>query len=163
MDPYRVPKEPSKVLLEVPPDPPVERILFLSDVAERHRGAETVSDLLSSPAKFLPVLVEGDGMLLLRKDAVRWVKVLDPTRGEWLYLEEREGAQVLRVRCVFSEGDILEGEIWALTPEGERRVSDVVNHQVGFLPLETPEGLYLLNLNRVHTIRLLEENHGGPR
>lgn len=163
MESFRVPKEPAKILLDVPPSPPVERILFLSSTAEHHRGSETVSDLFASPALFLPVLIEGDGMLLLRKDAVRWAKVLDPARDEWLYIEERQGSDLLSVRCEFSERDALEGDVRALCPEGERRVSDVVNHQVGFLPLEAPDGLYLLNLRHVHTIRLREENHGGPR
>lgn len=163
MEPYRIPKDPTRVVVDMPPGEPVERVLYLSTLAENHRGAETVTDLLAAAPKFLPVRVEGDGLHLLRKELIRWVLVEEPERAEWLYLEEREGSPELPIRCEFSEGDSLEGQIRAMTPEGERRVSDVVNLASGFLPLETPGGLYLVNLARVHTIRLLEEEHGGPR
>ena len=163
MESFRIPKDPSKVLLRIPPDEPAERTLFLSTLAEGHRGAETVSDLLLHPAPFLPVLVEGDGMLLVRKEAIRWLKVLDPLRSEWLYLEESEGTEVRRVRLVFPGTETLEGTLRAFAPEGERRASDIFNLQKGFLPLETPEGLYLVNLHHVLTVRLLEDDHGGAR
>ena len=163
MESYRIPKERAKVLLEVAPNPPVEYLLFLSSFAEHHRGSETVSDLLADPALFMPAQAEGDGMIIIRKESVRWIQVLDPAKDEWLYLEEREGTEMLPIRCEFCEGDIMEGTIRALMPEGERRVLDVVNLQRGFLHLESAEGLYLVNLKRVHSFRLLEGTHGSAR
>lgn len=163
MDPFRIPKEPAKILLCVPPDPPEERVFFLSPLAEAHRGSETVSDLLLHPDLFLPVRVEGDGLLLVRKGAIRWVKILDPAKDEWLYLEEREGTETRRVRFVFPEAELLEGIIRAFAPEGERRASDIVNTHKGFLHLETSGGLYLINLHHVLTIRALEDDLGNAR
>jgi hypothetical protein len=161
MDVYRVPKETARVLMDAPPDPPRERLLFLSGTSGRHRGPETVSDLLSTPDLFVPVAEEGDGFVLLRKDAIRWVRVEDPGRVEWLFTELKEGWPRIPIRCEFPEGDALEGEVYAMAPEGERRVTDVVNRQEGFLPLEVGDALYLVNLLRVKTIRTMEESRGG--
>lgn len=161
MEPFRIPKEPAKVLLSIPPDPPEERVLFLSQLTEGHRGSETVSDLLLLPAPFLPVRVEGDGLLLVRKEAVRWVRILDPAKDEWLYLEERVGTESRRVRLVFPDAELLEGTIRAFAPEGERRASDIVNTHKGFLHIETSGGLYLINLHHVITIRALEDDLGN--
>ncbi len=42
-----------------------------------------------------------------------------------------------RILVEFTTGETMEGHIHALTPEGDRRVSDVINLSQGFLHLET--------------------------
>ncbi len=161
METYKIPKERVKVLIWVPPHQPEERCLFLSPFAETHQGAETVSDMLIRPKRFLPVLLEGGGLQLVRKEAIRWLKVNNPERFEWHFIEQRQGAPQARIRCGFREGGSLEGIMYALTPAGEQRVLDVVNLLQGFLPLETSDGFFLLNLSHVCQITILEESHGG--
>lgn len=162
-DAFRIPKEPARVVVWVPPDPPTHRLLYLSTSAEGHLGAETVSDLLGRQKRFLPFLEEGDGATLVRKAALRWIKVQDGPRDEWHYFEQRQGAPRVGVRVEFAHGAPLEGEVFILTPPGEQRLLDVVNLEHGFLHLEAADGLYLVNLDHVTWIGEKGERDGGTR
>lgn len=159
MEVYKIPKEKRTVLIRVPPLPPDEKTLFLSPFAETHQGRETLSDLLQKKEKFLPVLESNNTLLLIRKSSIQWIEVLDPEETEWYYMEMRIGTPRAKILVEFATGDQMEGYIHALTPEGDRRVSDVVNLTEGFLHLESREGLYLINLSKVNTIRILEEEN----
>ncbi len=161
MEHFKVPKDKAVVLVDVPDYPIAERTLFLSSVAENHKGRETVSDLLDKPRPFLPLKEEDGESVLLRKSAIKWIKVLVPQDVEWHYFEGREGASRKRIRCIFAEGEPLEGYVYAVAPEGHRRVSDIVNQEKTFLHVEADEDLYLVNTAHVMFIRILEENNGG--
>ena len=155
-DGFRVPKNPARILLDVPPDPPVERIVYVSDLAERHRGRETVSDVLEATGRFVPVVSEGGEFALISKQGIRWAKILEPERAEWLFLEEKDESPRIEIWCEFHGGGRLEGTIYAMTPEGKQRAQDVVNREMSFLHLDAKDGLYLVNLASVKTIGLLE-------
>jgi len=157
METYRIPKEKRAVLLRVPPAPPEEKTLFLSPFADTHQGRETLHDLLLRKERFLPVLENDDSLLLVQKSSIQWIEVLQPEETEWYYLQMRTGAPKSKILVEFNTGESMEGCIHALTPEGERRVSDVVNLSEGFLHLESREGLYLINLSKVNSVRILEE------
>jgi len=158
---YQVPKDQAKVLLDLPPDPAQEVVLFLSPNAEHHRGQETVSDLFRNTSPFLP-LKAGEGQsLLVRKKAVRSLRIAEPERVEWTYYEVREGAPKRRVRLRFGDRTELEGFIYATTPEGHQRVSDVINLTGPFIHLEAEDGLHLVNLGHVGSIRIVEDPNGG--
>jgi hypothetical protein len=154
---YKVPKEKSLVLVKMPPMPPEWKTVFISSCAETHRGRETVSDLFNTPRKFFPLLDEREGIVLVRRNAIRWVRVEDPERFEWYYYEVRQGAPRSTVRCSFEDGEVLEGTLYAVGPAGEQRVQDVVNRQEGFVQLETGTGLFLVNL--VHITALTVRAH----
>jgi len=160
MDEYKVPKERAKVLLFIPPNPPQECAFYLSPNAENHRGREMVSDILRGTKTFFPILGEWDELILLRKETVRYIKVLEPETIEWLFYEERVGAPAFLIECIFTDDQRIEGRVYATGPEGERRVSDIVNNQEGFLPLEVEDGLYLVNLTHVERVKILENSHG---
>jgi hypothetical protein len=157
METYRVPKEKMTVLLRVPPEPPEEKTLFLSPFADTHQGRETLSDLLLRNERFLPVLEQDSLLLLVQKSRIQWIEVYQPEHAEWYYYQMREGTPKAKILVEFTTGETMEGFIHALTPEGERRVSDIVNRSEGFLHLETREGLYLVNLSKVNTVKILEE------
>jgi len=157
METYRVPKEKMTVLLRVPPEPPEEKAVFLSPFADTHQGRETLTDMLMKKERFLPVLEKDSELLLVQKSAIQWIEVLKPEQAEWYYFEMRQGTAKARILVEFSTGETMEGFIHALTPEGERRVSDIVNLSQGFLHLESREGLYLINLAKVNSIKIIEE------
>ncbi len=161
MEHFKVPKDKAVVLIDVPDYPIAERTVFLSAVAENHKGRETVSDLLDKPRPFLPLQEEDGESVLIRKSAIKWLKVLEPQDVEWHYFEGREGAPRKRIRCIFSEGEPLEGHVYAVAPEGHQRVSDIANQVRAFLHVEADGDLYLVNADHVLFIRILEENNGG--
>lgn len=162
MTSYQVPKDQATVLLNLPPDHVREVVLFLSTSAEHHRGQETVSDLFRNTSPFLPLRTAGGQSLLVRKKAVRYLRISEPERVEWTYYELREGAPKRRIRLCFGDGSILEGFIYAITPTGHQRVSDVINLTGPFIHLEADDGLHLVNLGHVSSIGIVEEPHGGP-
>lgn len=163
MKDYKVPKDMARVILKVPPLEPVDGLVFLSACAETHQGQETFFDLLQRPKDFIPVKSEADPTLLVRKSAIHWAKILEPERVEWLYYQDREGAPVRTIRCRFGDGEELEGAVSIVAPEGRRRVSDFLNQHEGFLHLESPRGLYLVNLAHVVAVSIVEDDHAGPR
>lgn len=158
---YKVPKEKAVVLVKIPPATPEWKTIFISSCAETHRGRETVSDLLNTERKFFPLLDEREGILLLRRSAVRWVRIEKPEEFEWYYYEVRHGAPRFTVRCGFGDGEVLEGTFYAVGPAGEQRVQDVVNRQEMFVHLEMDGGLFLVNLGQVTALSVREEGHGG--
>ncbi len=160
MDPFKVPKEQAKVVLNLPPQPPMEVDIFLSPFAEHHQGQETVSDLIRGGTPFLPILSSGGQSILVRKKAIRSLKLLDPERVEWLYFEARSGSPPRRISLLFGDGAKMEGLIYATTPVGHQRVSDVINLTGPFIHLEAQDGVYLVNLGHVSTIRIVEEIRG---
>ena len=121
---YKVPKEKALVLVKVPPTPPEWKTVFISSCAETHRGQETVSDLFNAPRKFFPLLDEREGIILVRRNAIRWVRIENPEKSEWYYYEVRQGAPRSIVRCSFDDGEVLEGTLYAIGPAGEQRVQD---------------------------------------
>jgi hypothetical protein len=160
---YQVPKEQAKIVLSIPPYDTVEASVFLSPYAEHHRGQETVADLFRGSAPFLPIHDAAGHAVLLRKKGVRWIRVLDAERVEWVYFELKVGAPKTKVRLEFEDASSIVGEIFATTPEGHQRVSDVVNLTGPFLHVEAEEGVYIVNLGHVSAIRIVEETLGHTR
>ena len=158
---YKVPKDRVLVLVKVPPTPPEWKTVFISSCAETHRGRETVSDLFNTPRKFFPLLDEREGIVLVRRGAIRWVRIEDPENSEWYYYEVRQGAPRSTVRCSFDDGEVLEGTLFAIGPAGEQRVQDIVNRDEGFVHLEVGSDVFLVNIGQITAVTVREENHGG--
>ena len=159
---YRVPKRKARVLVKMPPHPPDWKSIFLSSSAASHQGLETVSDLFNARQLFFPLRGEEGGVTVVRRAAVRWVRVEDPRDFEWYYYEVREGVAQARVQFLFDDGELLEGTLYALGRAGEQRVLDVVNRrEEDFLHLEADAGLFLVNLGHISSISVMEEEDGG--
>ena len=158
---YKVPKEKALVLVKTPPAPPEWKTVFLSSCAETHRGKETVSDLFNTPRAFLPLLDEKEGIVLVRRSAIRWVRIEEPEQFEWYYYEVRQGAPRSTVRCSFEDGEVLEGTLFAIGPAGEQRVQDIVNRDEVFVHLEVGEEVFLVNIGQTTAVTAREEGHGG--
>ena len=156
-----MPKEKALVLVKVPPAPPEWKTVFVSSCAETHRGQETVSDLFNTFRKFFPLLDEREGIVLVRRSAIRWVRIENPEKSEWYYYEVRQGAPRSTVRCSFDDGEVLEGTLFAIGPAGEQRVLDIVNRDEGFVHLEVGEDVFLVNLGQITAVTVREEGHGG--
>ena len=155
MQEYRVPKEKTSVLVEMPPHPPEPRFVFLSSVAHGHNGMETPSDIFNVPQAFIPLFREGGDIVLVRREAITWALVGDPRRTEWFYFESRAGVPDAAIHVEFDTGTHLDGRIVLAGPMGSRRVLDIVNREAGFLHVERGDELFLVNLRRVTSITLV--------
>ena len=156
MEEYKVPKQRASVLVEIPPHTPEERFLFLSPFAQSHQGAETISDIFGVPQRFLPLFRATGEVVLVRREAISWIKVGDPRRTEWYYYEHQIGAPQAAVQVEFADAAIMEGRICLIGPIGGQRVIDVVNRKERFLQLERDDDLFLVNLDHVVSITVKE-------
>lgn len=157
MHSYRVPKEQASVLVEIPPHPPETRLVFLAPFAHGHSGMETPSDIFSVPQPFIPLFRQGGEAVLVRRSAIIWAMVGDPRRAEWFYFETRAGVPEAAVHVEFDTGAHLDGRIALAGPMGSQRVLDVINRLGGFLHVERGDELFLVNLERVAAITLVEQ------
>jgi hypothetical protein len=157
MQNYRVPKEKASVLVEMPPHRPEYRFVFLAPIAHGHAGMETPSDIFNVPQAFIPLFREGGEVVLVRRRAIIWALVSNPRRAEWCYFEARAGVADAPIHIEFDTGAHLDGRIALAGPMGSRRVLDIINRQEGFLHVERNEELFLVNLERVNSITLVNQ------
>jgi len=158
---YKVPKDKALVLVKIPPSPPEWKTVFISSCAETHQGGETVSDLFNMQRRFFPLFDEQNGIMLVRRSAIRWLRVEEPEKKEWYYYEVRQGAPQSLVRCSFPDGEVLEGVLYSIGPAGEQRVQDIINRDDAFLNLDTASGLFLVNIAHVNSITVREVPSAG--
>jgi hypothetical protein len=158
---YKIPKDKALVLIKVPPLPPEWKTVFISSCAETHQGGETVSDLFNMERPFLPLLDEQGGIVLVRRGGIRWLRIEDPEKKEWYYYEIRQGAPQMVARFQFPDGEVVEGTVYAIGPAGEQRVQDIVNRDEMFLPVDTANGLFLINKTLVSSIKVMENPNAG--
>ena len=122
-----------------------EGALFLHLNAETHDGPETVLDRLNDPNLFLTLSVGGDNpVLFLNKIQLVRADVSSeehaPETAELL-----AHASVERIRVQLINGEQLTGTVLIEAPAGRRRLSDFLNTQPAFLPLQGTEHLHLLH------------------
>ena len=150
-DAYHVPKHQVRAEIRLPGAPPMDLRLFLSECAETHSGVERPSDLLNSPARFLPA-VDADGkMIFLHRDAVLAVSIdsEDELGGDALIALSSAQATSQQVEVVMEDGNRFQGTVSYLMPEGSRRLQDFLNQGDRFLVLQDGDTVRLLNKRRM--------------
>jgi DNA-binding response OmpR family regulator len=122
-----------------------EAALFLHLNAEAHDGPETVLDRLNDPDLFLTLSIGGENpVLFLNK--IQLVRTdVSPEDHPPENAERLERASVERIRVQLINGEQLTGTVLIEAPTGRRRLSDFLNTQPGFLPLQGPEHIHLLH------------------
>jgi hypothetical protein len=153
---YKIPKRRVRILVKLPQGDPVVHYMFLSPFAQTHQGGEMVSDVLAQRGRVLPLMGDDNRISIVFRSAIQWVRVFDPHEVEWHHYETRQGAPRVEVVLRFADGEVLEGAVYAIGPRGEQRVQDVINRREGFLHLEAGADLYLVNLDRLCTLTVVE-------
>jgi CheY-like chemotaxis protein len=121
-----------------------EGSLFLHLSAESHDGPETVLDRLNEPDRFLVLSVADDSpVVLLNK--IQIIRVDVPSGvGSPEAAALLPAIDVERVRVQLINGERLDGTLRVEGPAGRHRLSDLLNDQPSFLPLQGPARLHLL-------------------
>ncbi len=111
--------------------------------AESHGGPETVQDRLNDADLFLALVVPGDGPLFLNK--IQVIRV-DVKESDWApdFAETPGEVDVQEVRVQLINGEQLTGSVRIEGPAERRRLSDFLNTQPAFLPLQGRDRLHLL-------------------
>jgi DNA-binding response OmpR family regulator len=119
-----------------------EGTLFLHLSAASHDGAETILDRLNTPDRFLVLSVADDSPVVLLNKA-QIIRVDVPS--EAAPPEAAAPAMAVEhVRVRLINGEQLDGTVRVEGPEGQHRLSGLLNAQSAFLPLQGPSRLHLL-------------------
>jgi CheY-like chemotaxis protein len=111
--------------------------------AESHGGPEMVQDRLNDADLFLSLVVPGEGPLFLNK--IQVIRV-DLKESDWAadFAETPGEVDVQEVRIQPINGEQLTGSVRIEGPAERRRLSDFLNTQPAFLPLQGRDRLHLL-------------------
>jgi hypothetical protein len=131
-----------------------EGSLFLHLTAESHDGPETVLDRLNTPDRFLVLSVADDGpVVLLNKSQI--IRVDVPADAASVDAPTPP-TDVERIRLRLINGEQLDGTVRAEGPEGQHRLSGLLNSQSAFLPVQGPAQLHLLQKRFISRITPLQ-------
>jgi hypothetical protein len=134
---------------------PVEGHMFLLPIAEFHDGPETVLDLLNTAQHVVPFEpVSGDGVFLLTRMHVDWVRVRDAGFERFARPAHHEVTHAEPVEITLVDGQAVRGRIEMELPPDLNRASDFLNGAGDFYPLSTDIGTLIVNKRRVLRTRL---------
>lgn len=134
---------------------PVEGHLSLSPRAELHEGPETILERLNAPVRVLPFHPAGDeAVLLVVRAHVEWVAAGPQVAPQLVRAAHFQHTREEHVRVRLLGGASLEGILAIEMPHEFNRVSDFMNGDEDFFPLQGPSGTMLLNKARVLDIRV---------
>lgn len=123
----------------------LEGQVFLRQHVEAHAGPETLQDRLNDPDLFLTVSLPGDTPLVfLNKIQLIRVDISGEERPPHVP-ESLVGVSIEPIRVQLINGEQLSGSVRIEGPAGKRRLSDFLNTQPAFLPLQGPDRLHFLH------------------
>lgn len=136
--------------------PPLSVHLFLAEYASQHAGAERVEDLLNGPQAFLPAFdVVANATTLLNRDAVVVARMTREVTDDLPDFDTVAPAEhVQSVEVVLRDGNRLLGRVRYVRPEGQDRLSDVLNEPDPFLAVETDDSLAFVRKKHVARVVL---------
>ena len=131
--------------------------VFIADMCAKEDRRERVRDILGD-RHFIPVR-EDDQFSFVSRRHITWLRIdlmaafdeLDPEA------ERSEGSVTAGVKVELEDGTTVEGGLRYLLPRQSRRVSDYLERIDGFVPIRTPDWLYLVNVDRVVRIVPIDE------
>lgn len=150
---FRVPKWQTPVEIALSDGTRSTYDLFLAErIAEANRP-EHVSDRLSAPDLFLPVLDPAQGTVgFIRKASIAWARVsrdFEPISDDELPLRQE-------IRLILSGGQTLTGNLaWSVRPGGNR-LQDALNWHEAWMRLVEPDSVVLVNKSLVLKVELTE-------
>ncbi len=147
------------VRMWLPHESPMDGTLALGPQAEFHPGPETLLERLNTHDRVVPFHRERDAAtLLLNRLDIEWV---EPARGVPENLVWPPAWQVTReerVHLRLASGRELSGRILIELPEDLNRASDFLNAADDFFALVTPDGVRLVNKQRIIATRVFEHS-----
>jgi hypothetical protein len=125
---------------------PVEGYLSLSPQAEMHEGPETILDRLNAPTRVVPfVRIEDGAVLLVVRAHIEWVAAGPDVAPSLVNRAHFQHTREEHVEVRLLGGKRHRGVLAIEMPHEFNRVSDFLNADGEFFPLQTPEGTLLFN------------------
>lgn len=124
--------------------------VFVAESMTVDGRSERVQDIFDT-RRFVPIRTEGGRLELISVNHVTWIRLdlitaldeLDPQA------EDEAGASAATVKVELEDGSMLEGGVRYFLPPSMRRVGDYFSTAPRWVPIRTPDFLYLVNRDRI--------------
>ena len=155
MEELRIPKRRVPVEVSIPGIGWRKVVVFLSEFASTHLGAERVSDLFTGPNEFIPAYdPEKNEAVLFRRDGVLGVRAsLDlepPTEATHTVPDEHE------LEVFLDDGTSVRGLVTYVLPPDRARVIDFLNEAPRFFRMQEQDRAVLIN--KLHVTHVIPRN-----
>jgi hypothetical protein len=125
--------------------------IHLSSTSPFHDGAETLDEFFNASRRFLPVhAADGRPVFVGRRAIV--TAAAPPAAPLVSRLPGRVPGAVYFLRIHLENGAIAEGALLASLPPESSRVSDALNQEEEFLPIESTEAVVFVRKDRIARI-----------
>ncbi len=156
MDELRVPKRRTPVEVILPGGAVRQVVVFLSEFASNHVGAERLSDLLNGTDDFVPAVEqEGERLTFLNRSSVAAARVAPEVEED---ANAADGATIPtehEVEITLVDGTVLKGLVTYVLPPDRSRLNDYLNEAPPFFKLLEGKHLSLINKRHVsHVVAL---------
>ena len=154
MDELRVPKRRTPVEVILPGGAVRQVVVFLSEFASSHVGAERLSDLLNGTDDFVPAVEqEGERLTFLNRSSIAAARVAPEVEED---TNAADGATIPtehEVEITLVDGTVLKGLVTYVMPPDRSRLNDYLNEAPPFFKLL--EGKFLSLVNKRHVSRVV--------
>jgi hypothetical protein len=134
---------------------PVDGYFCLAIGSEFTEEPQTVLELLNSPLRVIPFILEEDGsVILLTRQNLDWVVAGEQVEPELMFSTDSVHVREEPVELQFMTGTTIDGLMQIGTTDGSSRASDFLNAAPDFYPVITRLGTLLVNKTRVRETRL---------
>jgi len=153
MEELRIPKRRTSVEVLLPGGAVRQVIVFLSEFASTHVGAERLSDLLNGTNEFLPAVdLESDRATFLNRASICAARVAPELEED---VHAADGATIPtehEVEITLNDGSVLKGLISYVLPPDRSRLADYLNDSTPFFRLLEGNKVSLVNKRHVSRI-----------
>ena len=126
-------------------------MIHLSSASRFHEGAETLDEFFNARRPFLPVFRADGKTVLVGRRAIVTVSA-PPSSPLVSRLPGRVPGAVHILRVHLENGDVAEGMLLATLPTQSSRVSDALNQEEEFVPIELTESVMFVRKDRIARI-----------
>jgi hypothetical protein len=156
MNDLSIPKRSVQATVHMLNGPARQFELFLSEMAETHRGPEKPSDLLLRNTRFLPAKEWDKAFAVLNTDAISWMTVDASVETQTESLSAEDLAASLSVSqdvdVTMSNGELVKGTLVYLQPQGRQRLQDFLHDAPRFFVLRDGERAHIVNVAHVAVV-----------
>ena len=152
-DDIRVPTVPVSVEFLLSDGARLTATIHLSSTSPFHEGAETLDEFFNARRLFLPVHA-ADGRLVLVGRGAIVTAAAPPSAPLVSRLPGRVPGAIYFLRLHLENGEVAEGTLLASLPPESSRVSDALNQEEEFLPIESTETVTFVRKDRIARIEL---------
>lgn len=149
----RIPTHAAQVSIRLAGGETLAGTLFLSRTSSFHEGPETLDEFLNSHRSFF-ALRGSDG----RSCLIGAASVLLVSAGEdapvLSRLPGRAWSTIEIIRLILVDGSTVEGTLRANLPPDRSRLSDVLNGEDAFVPIESAAGVVYVNKTAIRKLEL---------